>query len=565
MGVWTVAIVDSGVVDEFEATYGASLYQWDFYYNNADTDGGRTTSHGSTVALAIEQTNSSLERIDLQISSNSGSSVSSSAADAAFNQLISLHDQGWHIGSINLSWGSLYYNSTYVPELNALAARGVFAVAASGNGGSHSGLEYPSYPAALSNVISVGSHDGAGNPTRFSQNHPSYVHVLADGEDYPTGHNGTSFAAPQVSAGVATVQALADSALERRLSFGETVDVLQQGGGATLSNPDPANGTSRYYLFNQEGSLNYFLGRYLDPEFSGYEYMASYGDIESAYAGNPAGARSHLINSGAYEGREVTFDGLEYVASHSDLMAALGTDRAAAATHYMNSGRYEGRSTTFDGQSYLAAYADLRGVFGNNVAAATRHYISSGYAEGRSPTGGGGGGGGGTDTGTPAVSEGATDLPANSSTSGYVGVGQSVTGTISLYDRDWFRTELTAGQTVIIEARGSASGGGTLYDPELLVYNSSGRFVAYNLDSGAGYDAYLRYTPSTSGTYYLEVDGYSSYRGTYTLSVASQNGAAVSTLASYGDAGQERFADLSAPAPEPDWSKPYSSSVDGLM
>ena len=59
-------IVDSGVVDEVEAVYGANADEWDFYYGHAETDGGRTTSHGSVVAQAIEQTNSALARLDLR-------------------------------------------------------------------------------------------------------------------------------------------------------------------------------------------------------------------------------------------------------------------------------------------------------------------------------------------------------------------------------------------------------------------------------------------------------------------------------------------------------------------
>lgn len=559
MGVWSVGVIDSGVVDETEAAYGANAYEWDFYHGDSETDGGRASSHGSLVAQTIEQTNPALERIDLQIAPNTGSSMLLSAADSALGRLVSLHDQGWHIGAVNASWGSTFLYSNYVPEINELAARGVYVVAASGNYGSHTGLEAAIYPAALGNVISVGSHDGFGNPSDFSSNHPGYVHVLADGEGVPAaGSSGTSFAAPQVSAGVATVQALADAALERRLTFGETVDVLQQGGGATLSNPDPANGTSRYYLFDHGGSVDYFLRSYLDPQFSGYEYMASYGDIESAFAGNPGAARAHLITAGVYEGREVTFDGLEYIASHGDLIRAFGANREAGAQHYLGGGRGEGRGTSFDGESYLAANADLRAAFGTNTAAATRHYITNGYFEGRPITGYDAG------PGPSAVSEGPGDLPSNASTTGYVGVGQSVTGRISSSsDRDWFRTELNAGQTVIIEARGSASGGGTLFDPELVLLDSSGRLVAYDLDSGLGRDARLAFRAARAGTYYLDVDGYAAYAGSYTVSVTAASssqvrpGALAEPLDREPGAGPDAIESAS-------WGG-YSSAVDGIL
>lgn len=384
MGVWSVGIVDTGVVDEYESAYGANLYEWDFYYENGSTDGGRIVSHGSYVAQTIEQTNAALEHIDLKVAPNSESFISLSAATFALNKLIALNDAGWHIGAYNLSWGGSIPFDGYVDEIDALADRGIFAVAAAGNGGAGGSFEFPAYPARLDNVIAVGSHDGAGNPSYFSQDNPGSITVLADGEDIPVaGASGTSFAAPQVTAGVATVQALADSALEHRLSYDETVDVLQQGGGAQLSAPDPFDGTTRYYLYDFDGSKSYFLAKYLDPEFSGYEYMASYGDIETTFAGDPTGARDHFVDTGVYEGREVTFDGLEYIASYADLIAALGTDRAAGAEHYLASGRAEGRAVTFEGAAYLAANPDLQAAFGDDVAAAIRHYIALGHSESR--------------------------------------------------------------------------------------------------------------------------------------------------------------------------------------
>lgn len=515
MGSWTVAILDSGVVDELEAIHGANAYEWDYYYGNGDTDGGRTDSHGTRVALTIEQTNPALDRIDMQIASNSGTYFSSSSAEDAFDGVIALASQGWNVGAVNLSWGGPYATSSFADEIAILAARGIFAVAASGNDGSHGGFETPIWPAARSNVIAVGSHDGAGRPSWFSNNAPEHITVLADGEEVPgAGDAGTSFAAPQVAAGVATVQALADAALERRLDYGEVVDVLRQGGNGPLSLPDPADGTTRYFLFDQAGSLSYFQAAYLDPEFSAWEYVASHGDIEATYGADPGAARNHFLNAGVYEGRAVTFDGLAYVASHGDLIQALGADRAAGALHYLGGGRAEGRAVTFDAESYLDANADLAAAFGDDVTAATRHYVINGFAEGR-PT---------VAPVVPAISEGDADLPATAATDGRVGVGQSATGTITTYDRDWFATELTAGETVVIEARGAASGSGTLYDPDVRLYNAGGSYLTYDWDSGAGRDARLVYTPGTTGTHYVEVDGFSSYAGSYTVSVSAATG-----------------------------------------
>ncbi|MEO9900244.1 S8/S53 family peptidase [Nisaea sp.] len=532
MGVWSVGIVDTGVTDETEGVYGASLFEYDYYDGDSDTDGGRTTSHGSLVATSVELTNEALERLDLKVSGNSETEISPSAVNSALTQIGVLHDAGWHIGAYNMSFGSTSYSwtSTFQAQIDALAERGIFGVAASGNDGTGVGFENASYPARLSNVISVGSHDGSGNPSWFSQNNSSTVHLLADGEDFPgTGDDGTSFAAPQVSATVTTIQALVEGVTSDRLSFDETIDVLQLGGAGPQSSADPVDGVTTYFLHTHSGSVDYALSTYVDPVFSGLEYIASYSDIESAFVRDAGAARSHYISTGVYEGRTVAFDGLEYVASYSDLIGVFGTNREAAATHYLDFGRNEGRTVTFDADNYMNANPDVAAAFGADDDLATQHYISHGIYEGRS-TGISVGSTSALVTVAQAVSEGSSDLPKNSGTSGYVGIGQSATGTITLYDHDWFRTELTAGETIVIQARGSVSDGGTLNDPVLRLYDANNNYLGYDDDGGVGRDAYLTYTPTTSGDFYIEVDGFYNYTGSYTIEVDSASNASLSTL-----------------------------------
>ncbi|MFX4221122.1 MAG: S8 family serine peptidase [Thalassobaculum sp.] len=529
MSRWSVAIVDSGVTDETEARHGASLFSYDYYARDGDTDGGRATSHGSLVAEAVELTNAHLERVDLQISSNSERALSSYAVNSALGDVGSLADSGWNIGAVNMSFGSTYsyWSSPFRSAIGLLHGQDIFSVAASGNGGTSRYLESPIYPARLPNVISVGSHDGEGNPSYFSRNTSGGVHLLADGEDVPgTGDNGTSFAAPQVAATVTTMQALVEGATGDRLNFAEVIDALQQGGLGPRSAVDPADNRTTYFLHDHGGSVDYVLARYVDPNFSGLEYIASYSDLEAVFGRDAGSARSHFITDGIWEGRTVAFDGLEYIASYADLRGVFGTDRTAAATHYLDAGRAEGRSVSFDADAYMVANPDVAAAFNGDPDSATIHYITAGAAEGR-PTSGAA-----TGTSTPAaVSESGTDFARDASTPGRVGVGQSATGTIGhIGDRDWFATELTAGETVVIQARGASSGGGTLYDPELFVYDSSGSFVAYDLDHGTGWDAYLAFTPSQSGTYFLEVDGYSRYTGSYTLSAASVSPSSLNDL-----------------------------------
>ena len=59
------------------------------------------------------------------------------------------------------------------------------------------------------------------------------------------------------------------------------------------------------------------------------------------------------------EGREVSFDGLEYIASYGDLISAFGADSKAGTEHFILAGRDQGREVDFDSQQYLDNYADL--------------------------------------------------------------------------------------------------------------------------------------------------------------------------------------------------------------
>lgn len=117
------------------------------------------------------------------------------------------------------------------------------------------------------------------------------------------------------------------------------------------------------------------------------------------------------------------------------------------------------------------------------------------------------------------------DYPANTSTTGRVTVGGSVTGTIeTLGDRDWFAIDLVAGRTYRFSLSGRDSNSGTLPDPYLLLYSPSGGLLNLNDDSGPGLDSELVFTATTSGTYFLAAANSSSFTGTgtYRLTAVEQ-------------------------------------------
>jgi len=117
-----------------------------------------------------------------------------------------------------------------------------------------------------------------------------------------------------------------------------------------------------------------------------------------------------------------------------------------------------------------------------------------------------------------------SDALANTGSTSTVAVNGSVTGGIGygVDTADWLRVNLVAGVNYQFDMLGSAGDGGstlTVDDPWLALRNSSGTLIAADDDSGVGYNARLYYTPSVSGTYFLDAETAVPEYGTYTLVV----------------------------------------------
>ena len=132
-----------------------------------------------------------------------------------------------------------------------------------------------------------------------------------------------------------------------------------------------------------------------------------------------------------------------------------------------------------------------------------------------------------------SVSEGATDLPANTSTPGRVVVGGSATGSFRLGDPlDWFAVELEADKTYQFDLEGRWTSQGTLRDPYLRgIHRADGTRIdeTTNDNGGIGYNSRVLFTPDTAATYYVAA-GERQNRlvnpnpNSYTLSVADVTG-----------------------------------------
>lgn len=147
--------------------------------------------------------------------------------------------------------------------------------------------------------------------------------------------------------------------------------------GLTVTNTAAPAATSSSF----NGRLDVDLITGLNPA----QYLASYGDLITAFGYDLAAAEQHFVQFGRNEGRATDrFDEVRYLASYGDLIQAFGFDTQAATEHYVRFGAAEGRSTDlFNPVTYLNAYADLQAAFGTDLFAAAKHYVEFGFAEGR--------------------------------------------------------------------------------------------------------------------------------------------------------------------------------------
>lgn len=111
-------------------------------------------------------------------------------------------------------------------------------------------------------------------------------------------------------------------------------------------------------------------------------------------------------------------------------------------------------------------------------------------------------------------------IPAGPSTTASVAVGGSFSSAIDhAGDEDWIAVQLVAGQKYNFKMTGSESGGGSLEDTFLTLYDASGNAVASNDDSGGGLESAISgFTATYSGAYFIGASAYDTFVGTYTVS-----------------------------------------------
>lgn len=136
------------------------------------------------------------------------------------------------------------------------------------------------------------------------------------------------------------------------------------------------------------------------------------------------------------------------------------------------------------------------------------------------------------------VQEGSTDVAGDTSSDAVFSVGDTFQGELdATTDRDFVGIELSAGTSYTFDLKGSASDAGTLPDPFLVLRDATGTFVAQDDNSGTGLDSRIAFTPSASGTYFLDVRRFDGDAGTYELTATSGSAAQSAQVAAASSDG----------------------------
>ncbi len=111
-----------------------------------------------------------------------------------------------------------------------------------------------------------------------------------------------------------------------------------------------------------------------------------------------------------------------------------------------------------------------------------------------------------TDAG-PRAQGPADTIPGNTSTQFTLAIGGLQEGVVNAPgDSDWFRVELVGGQSYVFTSTGH--GATPLTDTFLELWGPTGLLVAIDDDAGPGTDSMLRFTATTTGTYWLNARAY---------------------------------------------------------
>lgn len=242
----TVVVIDSGWSPTWESA-ASVVYQHDYADNDGDARNPNADTHGALVASRILSQAPDVGIIALKVMPDGSGTASGAAIEQAL-QWVAAHASDYNVVGVNLSLagGSASSEMTTIlsDELASLAAKRVLVSAAAGNAGQNGTATDVSYFAADRNTICVTASTGDGTLPGWAQRNPGITDLCADGTDIrltdlagrTVTANGSSFAAPTVTAAVALAQQEALALRGSALTQDEFLSLAKQTGtpvGAT--------------------------------------------------------------------------------------------------------------------------------------------------------------------------------------------------------------------------------------------------------------------------------------------------------------------------------------------
>ena len=236
-----VVVIDSGLSSAWNT--GRLVYQYDFYGNDNDVMVANANTHGALVTAEILENAPDVGIIALKVMPDDGSGASEANIEKALQWVVANAD-AYDITAVNLSLGggaqTVAATTSISDELAALAAKRVLTVAAAGNSGDGGATEGVSGYSADVNQICVSASTGDGAFPSWAQRSPTLTDICADGTDVRITDlagvtytaNGSSFAAPAVTAAVAQAQQAWMEQTGSRLTQTEFLDLARSTGKA---------------------------------------------------------------------------------------------------------------------------------------------------------------------------------------------------------------------------------------------------------------------------------------------------------------------------------------------
>ncbi|WP_454019266.1 carbohydrate-binding domain-containing protein [Azospirillum sp. Marseille-Q6669] len=251
-----VVVIDSGLSSAWNT--GQLVYQHDFYGNDNDVMVANANTHGALVTAEILENAPDVGIIALKVMPDDGSGASEANIEKALQWVVANAD-AYNITAVNLSLGggaqTTAATTSISDELAALTAKRVLTVAAAGNSGDGGASQSVSSYSADVNQICVSASTGDGAFPSWAQRSPTLTDVCADGTDVRITNlsgvtytaNGSSFAAPAVTAAVAKAQQAWVEQTGTRLTQGEFLDLVRSTGKAM--------GTAGYFELDTDALL----------------------------------------------------------------------------------------------------------------------------------------------------------------------------------------------------------------------------------------------------------------------------------------------------------------------